>query len=440
MKISFSPPKSPNSINNNKLDASSGKTGTESGQALHLSDNTLFTVLSDFCKEKKMSLLNSLPFINYLPPRLTQGKEWYVSYYVLDPRTKKMKRFKVKLNRAGDDKQKKAMAKAVIAELTQKLALGWNPIFDKCAPKAHKKLVDVFDAFIDAKSKELESNSIRCYKSFIKILKNWLEQSRIGKDAYVYDFDSTAAVEIMNDIEARPDVSARTYNNYLLFFRVLFDWMMERGYCSENPFGKIRRKTKRLTTKKRRLFNDEELQRLWAFLEQRNNDYLLMCMLCYCCLIRPKEIALLKCSDIDLKKQTVRVRAEIAKNDNNSIRTIPDKMMPYLLKANLSNGDNFLFGHHSGEDFSPSKKHVLDRKIGTYWSTVVRKECDFPMELTFYSLKDTGITNMIASGVPVSFVQQQADHSSLEMTSIYCQRSGKATEELKSVDVLNIGK
>ena len=62
------------------------------------------------------------------------------------------------------------------------------------------------------------------------------------------------------------------------------------------------------------------------------------------------------------------------------------------------------------------------------------------MELTFYSLKDTGITNMIASGVPVSFVQQQADHSSLEMTSIHCQRSGKATEELKSVDVLNIGK
>ena len=37
-----------------------------------------------------------------------------------------------------------------------------------------------------------------------------------------------------------------------------------------------------------------------------------MCMLCYCCLIRPKEIALLKCSDFDLKKQTVRVRAEMA--------------------------------------------------------------------------------------------------------------------------------
>ena len=45
---------------------------------------------------------------------------------------------------------------------------------------------------------------------------------------------------------------------------------------------------------------------------------------------------------------------------------------------------------------------------------------------------------MAAAGVPVSFIQQQADHSSLAMTSIYCQRSGKATEELKGVDILNV--
>ena len=60
------------------------------------------------------------------------------------------------------------------------------------------------------------------------------------------------------------------------------------------------------------------------------------------------------------------------------------------------------------------------------------------MEVMFYSLKDTGITNMAAAGVPVSFIQQQADHSSLAMTSIYCQRSGKATEELKGVDILKV--
>ena len=47
-----------------------------------------------------------------------------------------------------------------------------------------------------------------------------------------------------------------------------------------------------------------------------------MCMLCYCCLIRPKKIALLKCSDFDWKKQTVGVRAEKAKMLKESVAII----------------------------------------------------------------------------------------------------------------------
>ena len=161
-------------------------------------------------------------------------------------------------------------------------------------------------------------------------------------------------------------------------------------------------------------------------------------MLCYCCLMRPKEISMLKCSDIRLDSQTVLVRGEIAKNDNTSSRTIPDVMMQYVHRLDLSNPKLFLFGNHSHFDFSPGKTAVPERKIATFWNRCVREECGFPMEVMFYSLKDTGITNMAAAGVPVSFIQQQADHSSLAMTSIYCQRSGKATEELKGVDILNV--
>ena len=60
----------------------------------------------------------------------------------------------------------------------------------------------------------------------------------------------------------------------------------------------------------------------------------------------------------------------------------------------------------------------------------------FPMELKFYSLKDSGITNMLGSGVPVSFVKQQADHSSLAMTSIYLGKSPNASEELKKTHII----
>ena len=68
----------------------------------------------------------------------------------------------------------------------------------------------------------------------------------------------------------------------------------------------------------------------------------------------------------------------------------------------------------------------------------MRPGCGFPMELQFYSLKDTGITNMVSSGVPLPSVQQQADHSSVAMTSIYVGKNRKkAEEDLKNVDILD---
>ena len=61
------------------------------------------------------------------------------------------------------------------------------------------------------------------------------------------------------DIENRENIGARTYNNYLCFFKLLFNWMIERDYISDNPFDKIRRKPKKLTKKKRRVMTDGEL-------------------------------------------------------------------------------------------------------------------------------------------------------------------------------------
>ena len=44
---------------------------------------------------------------------------------------------------------------------------------------------------------------------------------------------------------------------------------------------------------------------------------------------------------------------------------------------------------------------------------------------------------MIGGGVPISFVQQQADHSSISMTAIYLGKAdARANSELKAVDIV----
>ena len=242
----------------------------------------------------------------------------------------------------------------------------------------------------------------------------------------------------MDWLEERDDVSPRTYNNYLSFLGTLWEWMAERGFATENIFRDFKRKPRRLMQKKRRLLTPEEIARLFAFLERENPEFLAVVVLCYCCFIRPKEIALLRCGDIDLKAGLVHVRAETAKNDNESYRTIPDAARPYLERLDLSRSDWYLFGRNAGrgDDFKPGRQPVDNKKFSDYWKAIVRPACHFGLDIQLYSLKDSGITGMIESGVAINLVQQQADHSSVAMTAIYVGKSPAANAELRNANIL----
>lgn len=433
-QIPHSPLESSNEQNISKLDDFSFNTGTQPGQY----ESSLYGTLTELCKEKKMSFFKPIPYLDYLPPRLTEAKEWYISYSVKDPATSKMKRFRIKVNRIKSLKERRAAAKTLMARLTEQLALGWNPILEKEAPKAYTRLFDAMDTFLKIKGKETEANSMRSYQSYIKILKNWLKEYGFKEDMYACSFTKTVALDFMNDVEDDEKISARTYNNYRAFYFGFFNWTIEKGYLTTNPFSEIKKKPKKLTKKVRRVLSEAEIQKLFEWLQKENRTYLVMCLLCYCCFLRPKEIAMLRCSDIDLKKQLIKVDDRIAKNDNTSYRTIPDAMLPYMAELDLSVGTHYLFADGKGYDFLPGTKKVCSRKIAKFWENHVREACGFPKEVQFYSLKDSGMTNMADSGVPITFVKQQADHSSLAVTSIYLsQNKAKASEELKKVDIIS---
>ena len=383
-----------------------------------------------------MSYFKPTPYIDYLPAKLAEGKEWYVYFSIKDPSTGKMRRIKHKINHIKPLKERRSAARVIIARLNDQLALGWNPLLDKVAPLASSKLHEALDSFLRIKGKENEENSMRSYRSYIKSLKKWLHEYGYPDDMYVCAFTRSVALDYMNDIEDDERISPRTFNNYRAFFVLLWNWMIEKGFTSVNPFVEIRKKPKRLTKKIRRPLADDEIRRMVDFLSQENPNYLAACLLCYCCFLRPKEICSLYCRDIDLEKQLVRVDEGIAKNDKGSFRTIPDVVIPYLRRLNWLRSDWYVFS--DPHTFSAGAKKMCSREISRFWNDVVRSGCDFPMDVQFYSLKDTGISNMAESGIPLTFVQQQADHSSVAVTEIYISHSrAKAQEELKEVDILN---
>lgn len=372
--------------------------------------------------------------LQYIPPTLTQGKEWYISYYSLHPETGKLKRIKHKLNRIKSISQRKLVARQLISDISVKLAKGWNPFLQAEAPKSFHLLVSVLDTYIQVKTKELEANSMRSYISYVSKIKTWLAATK-KEDIYVGSFTQSTAADFMLSFKTNEKISPRTYNNHLLFYRTLWNWLKEFSYTRINPFETIHKMKKNLTKKKRKPISKEQRTKLFHYLNTENPEYLVMCLLCYYCFLREKEIVSLRIKDILIDQQLIRVDEKIAKNDNTSYRTIPDVVIPFLKALDLKETpDKYVFAKHPGYIFSPGDIKMCERKVGKYWAHYIRPSLEFPMEVSFYSLKDAGITDMLSTVAP-NYVQGQADHSSLEVTSIYAQNINQdAHEQIRKVN------
>lgn len=437
IKSSHPDQKPPNGLKLNKLQGFEEESRVINGSNIFFGDS-LFHALEEISKEKKM--IFSLPhaYIDYVPPKLHKGQTgWYISYYVKNPETGKMKLFRAKVNQFKG-KERTQAAREIMAALQERLAMGWNPITEKVAPLAVTPAFEVFDRYERVKTKEMEKQSLATYLSYIRIFRSYLRDIGFRSSTSILAIGRDTAQRYMAFLEEERGVSPRSYNNYLSFQVTFFDWMKNRGYIQENPFIGLKRKPKRLMAKKRRMLTDDELLTLFGWLHENNPEYLAVCLLCYCCFMRPKEIALLRCRDIDLRKQVVHVRAEIAKNDNESFRTIPDVMMPVMRGLDLSHPDWYLFGNHPGvrSDFRAAKEPGAKKRFSDYWATTIREACSFGMDIQFYSQKDTGITNMLGDGVAINLVQQQADHATVAMTAIYVGHKATASEELRKADII----
>jgi integrase len=374
-------------------------------------------------------------FIDYLPAELkSYKKEWFVSYYVKNPQTGKLHRKKVKVNRIKNINERKKFAKKLVLEINNKLQTGWNPFIEQEAPKAYTKLVDALKTYIKCKTKELPSDeSVRTYKSQAKVLMEYIVNIKKEPDLLVISFDNKYVNDFMDYIYTVRDVENKTFNNYKTFCLVAWNWFIEKLYCKANPFESV---TKKKVTKKTRTIIDAETRnRIKNYLLSKDKkEFLAMVMLCFHGLIRPIEICQLKPEYFKLDKRIIVLPPEITKDDDDRIVSISNDLLKYLENLNIEkiNKSYYIFSEY----FKPGTKLINSRDTGREWSNM-RKELNFPDKYQFYSLKDTGIVQMLLDGIPAIEVRNQAGHSSLEQTNeyaIYANPTGSEQIKNKATD------
>jgi integrase len=372
---------------------------------------------------KKMYPTNLFLTEKYVPAELHRNKIWTVVYYVYNPKTDKLHRKVVRCNKIKNLNMRLSYARQLVKEINEKLASGWNPFFEQEFSKGFVRLIDALNTFEAEKKRELRADSMRSYSSYIAIFIRWLTKIN-EKDLFCISFTKRHALDFLTDVYVNQKISGKTYNNYIRFFICAFNWMIDHEYCKQNYFIKLKRKKNE--EKKREIISPDIRTKIENYLRENNHNFLCITLLCYGCLIRPKEILNLKPKDFILDKQIINVPASVAKNGKSRNVVVPNYVADELKKLNLNkiNPNFYVFS----DNFNPGKKKKDTRDVGRYWQ-ILRKILDIPQNVSFYSLKDSGISDLLDAGIPAKIVQQHADHSSIAMTEKYNHKNFELYKE-----------
>lgn len=357
------------------------------------------------------------PFIDFKPAQYVETKkDNYVSYYAKNPVTGRLERRRVRINHIHLKSERRKYGRLLACEINSRLYDGWNPFIDELAGRGCKTIAAALDEFLKEKGKILRPDSMRCYSSWSQIFREWCVAHAIA-DNFCFSFDKPFALRFMRDMEKNHCLSPKTFNNYLRFYSTLFIWMTKKGYASVNPFESIERK--RVDTKIRTLIPPRDRKRILEYFTRKDMpEFVILMQLTYRLLIRPKESLMLRIRDIDFAGCFLDIPSSVAKNHNARVVAVPKDIMEYFRSLRRLDPDYFIFSLN----YKPGPVMINTRVSGKTWA-YMRDYLGLPKEYQFYSLKDTGITEMLEAGVPAKLVKELADHSSLEMTERYVHKS-----------------
>lgn len=352
------------------------------------------------------------------------GAGGYIEFRAYDPERGKMRRKTVKLNRIKGLTNRRTYARQVIKRLTDQLSKGWNPWIAAGVGDliTFEEALHRYESHIE---KMLANGYFRKetyagYKSYIKIMREYI--SRYRPTYYVYQFDRSFCVDFLDYVFIERDNGAQTRNNYLNFLRVFSGFLVEKSYLQSKPTDGISPISKRLYKKERECIPLEVVGRIAEYCREKEPDFLFACYLLYYCFIRPVEMTRLKVRHFNLKACTLTIPGELSKNKMTQTITLPKKVIQYGIEIGVFSAsmDDYIFSYR----LKPGRNEIDPKHFRDHWDNV-RQALKLKKEWKFYSLKDTGITEMCDRNVAPRRVKDQARHSSLAITDIYLQKSAQ---------------
>jgi integrase/recombinase XerD len=386
--------------------------------------------------EKSTSDISAVLFVDYKPAELKLCKEWIIVYYSKNPVTKKLERFRIRVPAMKITAERIKHAKRIVSGINNKLAIGWSPYLEETG-KNYKTFENCVEDFLISIKKQLKDDivrpdTLRTYNSNLNLLKQFIKER--NPVLFALEINKKFCVNYLDWIYIERGSSPRTRNNHLAFLSLFCSFLINRGVLSENPVAGIQRM--KLPAKTRQVFPEGIKQDLYDKLITYNNGFYTLCMSTYFCFIRNTELGKLRVWMFNFEENSIFLPKEISKNKKDEVVTIPSQFLSQL-KNHIGNAQplEYVF---SSDNFRPGKKIMPIRKIASAWE-ILRADLELPSKYQFYSLKDTGITDLLNSGVAAIKVRDQARHYDIKITELYTPRNSSCDTIIQSANI-NFGK
>ncbi|MCM1310816.1 MAG: tyrosine-type recombinase/integrase [Bacteroides sp.] len=357
----------------------------------------------------------------------------YVEFYAFDPDQGRLRRKRIKINRIEGSSNRRTYARGLIKRLTEQLNNGWNPWIAKDVSNlvTFEEAMQRYESHLEKMiaSGYFRKETYSGYKSYVKIMRQYIMHRR--PLYYCYQFDRKFCVDFLDYVFVDRNNGAQTRNNYLNFLRVFSGFLVEKDYLKTRPTDGINPISRRLYQKERECIPTTVVSKIADYCKDNDPHFLLACYLLYYCFIRPVEMTRLKVRNFNIKESTVTIPAECSKNKMTQTVTLPKKVLQYAIELGIFSApmDDYIFSCK----LKPGMETIDPKIFRDHWEKA-RKTLKLKKEWKFYSLKDTGITEMLDNNTTSIAVRDQARHSSLAITEIYTRHRTGANKDLLDID------
>jgi integrase len=370
-----------------------------------------------------------------LPKLNFTGKQWFVYFSYREPRTGKMKRFRLYDGFTGlSDDEKVIHAQNVIDEYSTKLRTGWDPFTDDVdiiyndqtsysnvaklygVKRSKNRTLRVWiSKFIETLKPAVSNATFQTYQSKFRIFMQWCEQNNF-EDNDITSIDNAIIHLFFKHLINVKKLSQKSIKGYGQIIKALFEFIKANKIIIINPVFNLPR-TNRINDQAPRPIMRADMHTFKTELMKDTVLWLVVQLEYYCGLRPGHEIREMKIKDIDFSSGTIFVDRDRAKTRVQRIVTVPHQMLTELrayFGPNNYNRELYAFGSTGIPGAKPLSKNTLRNRFNK-----IRTNLNMPKEYKFYSWKHTGAVEADEANIPAKDISLHLGHTSLQTTDAY---------------------